>query len=356
MEYTKDELNLITLGSFNELSYKNKFMLLSDFGGSMPDFAKYEKDLIKTLPEVVYNKVKDNFFSPDYRKSVLSELNRRGITCVTYFSKDYPKLLKEIPLPPIVLYCKGNVSLLNSRCFSVVGSRRTSAPAIAECKKICSQLTQHFTVVTGSADGADSAAINGAIKSGKLISVLAYGFDYCYPSVNESLFKKVEEGGLLISECTPETKPMQYLFPVRNRIIAGMSEGVLVVSAAKRSGALITANYALEYGRTVFAFPYFAGTASGEGCNALIKKGGLLTENILDIFGLYGLDFKEAKNQALSETERAIVEIIREEGEGFVPEIAAKLGKMPFELIPALSALEIKGLIVRLGGNRYSAI
>ena len=129
-----------------------------------------------------------------------------------------------------------------------------------------------------------------------------------------------------------------------------------MVSAAKRSGALITANYALEYGRTVFAFPYSIGTASGEGCNALIKKGGLLTENILDIFSLFGLDFKEPKNQALSETESAVLKIIREEGEGFAPEIAQKLGKMPFELIPFLSSLEIKGLIVRLGGNRYSAL
>lgn len=356
MIYTNEEMNLITLCSFAELSYKTQFLLLGNLKTSEPDFIKNQRELIKTHGDGVYNKVKDNFYNHAYRTRVLKELDRRGITCVTYFSESYPPLLKEIPLPPTVLFCKGNTELLKTRCFSVVGSRRTTPPAIAECKKICSQLTQHFTVVTGTADGADSAAINGALPSGKLIAVLAYGFDYCYPSVNEGLLKKVEENGLLISEFIPTTKPAQYLFPVRNRVIAGMSEATLVVSAAKRSGALITANYATEYGRTTFAFPYSLGVVSGEGCNALIKKGGLLTENILDIFGLFGLDFKEAKSQVLSETERAVVEIIREEGEGFVPEIAAKLGKMPFELIPVLSALEIKGLIVRLGGNRYSAL
>lgn len=356
MTYTDDELNLIILNSFAELTYKAKFALLSGLSSGSPDFSKYDKELIKTPGSGVYNKVRDNFSNPAYREKVLKELNRRGVTCVTYFSQNYPALLKEIPLPPLVLYCKGNLNLLHTRCFSVVGSRRTTAPAVAECKKICAELATEFTVVTGTADGADSAAICGALPSGKLIAVLAYGFDYCYPAINEALLKKIEKGGLLISEFTPETRPAQYLFPVRNRIIAGLSEGTLVVSAAKRSGALITANYALEYGRTVFAFPYSIGTASGEGCNALIKKGGLLTENILDIFSLFGLDFKEPKNQALSETESAILKIIRKEGEGFVPEIAQKLGKMPFELIPFLSSLEIKGLIVRLGGNRYSAL
>ena len=356
MTYTRDELNLITLASLDELTYKSKFRLLSGFESSMPDFTKYEEELIKTVPCGVYNKVRSKYFSPEYRVHVLKELERRDITCVTYFSENYPGLLKEIPLPPIVLYCKGNTQLLKTRCFSVVGSRRTTSAAVAECKKICSELTQYFTVVTGTADGADSAAIYGALPSGKLIAVLAYGFDYCYPVLQESLLHKVEENGLLVSEFTPKTPPMQYLFPVRNRVIAGMSEGTLVVSAAKRSGALITADYALEYGRTAFAFPYSIGSATGEGCNALIKKGGLLTENILDIFGLYGLDFKESEQEPLSETECGILKIIREEGEGFVPEIALKLGKKSYEIVPFLSSLEIKGLIVRLGGNRYAAL
>lgn len=206
------------------------------------------------------------------------------------------------------------------------------------------------------ADGADSAAIEGAVESGKIISVLAYGFDYCYPAFNDRLVKEVESKGLLITEHTPQIAPKAYLFPVRNRIIAGLSEGTLVVSAGEKSGALITAEYAAEYGRHLFVFPYNIGTASGAGCNSLIKKGGMLTENILDIFSAFGLDFKEPLKQPLNEDEQKLFGLIAEAGEIFVPEAAEKLGKMPFQLIPLLTSLEVKGLIVRLGGNRYAVI
>ena len=206
------------------------------------------------------------------------------------------------------------------------------------------------------ADGADSAAIEGALESGKIISVLAYGFDYCYPAFNDRLIKSVEERGLLITEHTPQIAPKAYLFPIRNRIIAGLSDGTLVVSAGEKSGALITAEYALEYGRHLFAFPYNIGTASGAGCNSLIKKGGMLAENILDIFSAFGLDFKEPVKQPLTEEEQKLFNLIAEAGEIFLPKAAEKLGKMPFQLIPLLTALEVKGVVVRLGGNRYSAV
>ena len=106
----------------------------------------------------------------------------------------------------------------------------------------------------------------------------------------------------------------------------------------------------------MFAFPYNAGTLSGEGCNSLIKKGAYLTENILDISNVYGLDFKTSETKPLTADEKALFDAVREEGEAFIPAIADKLGKQPFQLIPLLTSLEIKGLIVRLGGNRYSAV
>lgn len=354
--YTREETDLIVLCSFEELSYKSKYILLSALKSKKPDFVKYENVLIKTLTRGVYNKVRDKFFNSEYRKAVLAGLEKRGITCVTLFSSDYPFALTQTPYPPIVLYCAGNVSLLKTRCFAVVGSRRTPTNVITECKKISKELTQHFTVVTGMAEGADSAVIEGAADSGKLISVLAYGFDYCYPAVNQRLIQKVREKALLVSEYPPATSPKAYYFPVRNRIIAGLSEGTLVVSAGAKSGALITADYAVEYGRHLFAFPYGIGVSSGAGCNSLIKKGGLLTENILDIFSVFGLDFKEPAKAELTDDEKRLLEIISQSGEAFVPDIAEKLNKMPFQLIPLLTSLEVKGLIVRLGGNRYSVI
>ena len=354
--YTKDELTLIALCSFEELTYKTAFTLMHGLESKTPDFAKFEDMLIKSHSAGVYNKIKGRFFSEEYRARILQSLQRRKIVCVTYFSEDYPEYLRQTPFPPLVLYCKGNTSLLKTRCFSVVGSRVTTPAALTECKKISRDLTRHFTVVTGMADGADSAAIEGALESGRVISVLAHGFDYCYPAYNDRLVKTVEERGLLITEHTPQIAPKAYLFPVRNRIIAGLSEGTLVVSAGEKSGALITADYAVEYGRQLFVFPYNIGVASGAGCNSLIKKGGQLTDNILDILSAFGLDFKEPEKQPLSEEEQRLFSLIGSSGEIFVPDAAEKLGRQPFQLIPLLTSLEVKGLIVRLGGNRYAVI
>lgn len=356
MKYTYEETNLIVLCSFTEITYRQRQLLLSDMATSEPDFAKYEKTLIKSLPDSVYNKVRADFYDGAYRDSVLSGLEKRGITCITYFSKGYPESLKATDIPPTVLYLKGNIGLLDTECFAVVGSRRTAPNVLKECKKISSELTRHFTVVSGMADGADAAAVEGAMESGKIISVLAYGFDYAYPAVNRQLIKRVEEKGLLVSEYPPEIPPQKHQFPIRNRIIAGLSKGVLVASAGAKSGALITAGYAAEYGREVFALPYSVGVPSGAGCNFLIKNYGRLAENTLDIFGYFGLDFKPREEVALPKEEAELLAAIKESGEAFITELAEKLGTLPFMLIPTISKLEIKGLVVRLGGNRFSAI
>lgn len=356
MNYTDEEINLITLCSFEELSYSQRKALLSDLTSSKPDFVKYEKSLIKSLAVGVYNKVKANFYDGAYRESVLNELGKSGARCVTCFSEGYPQELKNTENPPIVLYCKGNLSLLNTSCFAVVGSRRTLPQVLKECKKTAKELTRHFTVVSGMADGADAAAVEGALESGKIISVLAYGFNYFYPATNRALIEKVAKHGLLLSEYPPEIPPRRHHFPARNRIIAGLSKGTLVVSAGKKSGALITADYTQEYGRELFAYPYSVGVASGEGCNNLIKDLAHLTESALDIFEYFGLDFKPQVGVELSEEEKTLLEAIRKLGEAFITELAEKLQTQPYKLIPTISKLEIKGLIVRIGGNRFTVI
>lgn len=356
MTYTREEENLIILDSFEKLTYKVKYNLLFGLKNSEPDLVKNKDSLIKILGDGVYNKVVRDYQSPQYREKILKDLQNKGVECVTVYSQNYPKLLREIPCPPIVLYCKGNTGLLNSRCFSVVGSRRTPANVFAECKKFARELTKHFTVVTGMADGGDSAAVMGALDSGKIISVLAYGFDYAYPAINQNLIKSVAEEGLLVSEYVPSTKPKNFLFPERNRIIAGLSEGTLVVSAGKKSGALITADYAEEFSRHLFAFPYGLGAAAGEGCNNLIKMGAFLTDSPEDIYGVFGIDGNSEAGEELSQEERNLLEKIRLSGEAFVPKLAEELGVMPFKLIPLLTSLEMKGKIVRLGGNRYATV
>ena len=351
--YTNEEINLIILSSFSELSYAFKKIL-----SEQADLKNYENFLIKTLSGGVYNKVNSLFHDEGYRGGILKSLEKKGIKCVTIYSDGYPETLKNISAPPVVLYCKGDVSLLKTNCFSIVGSRRTSQKSLADCKKMAGEISSRFTVVSGFADGADSAALEGALAAGgKVISVFANGLDYIYPAINRPLADKVEKCGLIITEYPPEVGPKPYHFPVRNRIIAGLSKGTLVVSADKNSGALITADYAADYGRDVFAFPYSIGAFSGAGCNALIKKGAFLAENILDIFGVYSLDFNTpAQTDSLSEDENAVYVAVKSLGDAFLPDVAETLGKPLYEVRSIICALEIKKKVAALGGNRYSAI
>ncbi|MCD7728491.1 MAG: DNA-processing protein DprA [Clostridia bacterium] len=352
--YSAKEKDLIALDSITELNYRLRQQVTDNFTYTRPQ-QKYASVLIKTLGESVYNKVKSNFYDGDLRTKHLEMLGSKGITCVTLHSPQYPEHLRSIPAPPAVLYCKGDTSLLKTRIFTVVGSRAAQPFYLKRCAKISGQISQKFTVATGLADGSDSAAAEGTLAAnGKVIGVLAYGFDYIYPSANSGLFKRVEQNGLLVSEYLPDVQPRRFQFPVRNRILAGIADGVLVTAAGAKSGACITAEYAFRYGRDVFSFPYSLGVPSGEGCNRLIKKGAYLTENILDIFGAFGLDFNEQSAADLTERESRIADILKKEGELHISHIAAVMGCAPYELIADLSSLEVKKVVVRLGGNRYT--
>lgn len=353
MTYTEDEQNLIVLSAIAEMNYNERYASLSALMSCTPDFTACKNLLIKRGGIGVYNKVREKFYDTAFRKKVFDGLETRSVECVTYFSSDYPELLKHIPTPPIVLYLKGKRELLKSRCFSVVGSRRTTPNALVQCKRFAKELSEHFTIVSGSAHGADSAALEGA--DGKAVSVVAFGFDHLKPSSSPQL-QAVAQSGLFLSEYYPSTAPQSFLFRFRNRIIAGLSAGTLVVSAGESSGALITANYAADFGREVFAFPYSIGINSGEGCNNLIKQGANLCQNPLDILSAFGLDLKPSFVVTLSDEEKEAYAMIKEMGEIFLPILSQNMGVPSYKLIPILSSLEIKGLICRLGGNRYSII
>lgn len=354
MKYTEEEQNLIILSSFSEIPHAARQSVLSALKSFAPDSAENNSYPIKSGADGVYNKVRANFYNAEYRQKVFEELEKRQVECVTLASEDYPELLKHIPDPPLTLFVKGRRELLRNRLFSIVGSRTTTVPALEQCKRFSKELSEQFTIVSGSAYGADSAALESA--NGRVISVLAFGFDSVGKVSNSQLIQKIAGAGLIISEYFPTVKPRTFYFPVRNRIIAGISKGTLIVSAGEKSGALITANCAAEYNREVFVFPYNIGVSSGEGCNALIKKGAALVQNPLDILLAFGLDLKPRTEKILSPQEQKVYSLIKDEGEVFVPVLAEKLGVQTFNLIPVLSLLEIKGLIVRLGGNRYSVI
>lgn len=353
MIYSGEEQNLIVLAAMTDMTYGEKAAALSSLQNSVPDFEACKNSLIKRRDIGVYNKVRENFFNSAFRDKLFAGLENRGVKCVTYFSADYPELLKHIPSPPIALFLKGKTELLNSDCFTIVGSRRTPTGMLAQCKRFAKELSERFTVTSGEATGADSAALAGA--DFKAISVLPYGFDHIKGGAGGPI-KRVEREGLIISEYFPTTPSSRYFFHPRNRILAGLSKGVLVVSAGNRSGALITANYALDFGREVFAFPYSIGIEQGVGCNNLIKEGANICQNPLDIFSAFGLDLKPSLKVQLTFEEQKVLNALKEQGEGMITTLSQKLDVPPHKLIATLSMLEIKGLIVRLGGNRYSII
>src|ERR1051326_8732477 len=187
----------------------------------------------------------------------LKRVEKAGAHVLTQQDAAYPKLLREIPSPPLVLYVKGKLDERDNHSVGVVGSRRTTMYGRAAAQRLTIQLAHcGMTIVSGGARGIDTAAHEGALKiQGRTIAVLGSGLDVIYPSENKALFEQIAEAGAVISEFPFGTKPDKQTFPMRNRIISGMSLGVLVVEASLTSGALITANMALEQGRQVFAVP-----------------------------------------------------------------------------------------------------
>lgn len=269
----------------------------------------------------------------------------------------YPSEFLSCSYAPQTLYCIGKAELLKTRKFTVVGSRRTPVAAAKLGEKICEDLSEAFTLVTGVADGGDTAAIEGALQgSGKIICVLAGGFSQL-PQGNFGLLERVAYTGLLLSPHPFDTPVRSFSYQQRNRLLSTLGEGVLVLSAGKKSGALITAQYAFEQNKPVFAIPYAPNTAAGEGCNDLIKKGGFLTENSVDILGRFGIHLIEKKSKvALSDDETKLYVALKELGESHISELSAKSGVPAYKARAVLSALEVKGRIVAVGGNRYAPV
>ncbi|CAA0104582.1 DNA processing protein DprA [Zhongshania aliphaticivorans] len=202
-----------------------------------------------------------------------------------FHDDDYPALLKEIHDAPPLLYYRGRTELLRGVLFSVVGSRRPSRAGRADAQAFATALgNAGFTTVSGMALGVDTAAHIGALISpSSTIAVLGTGVDQCYPKSNRVLYDQIASEGLLLSEFPLGSPPLRHQFPRRNRIISGMSLGVLVVEAAIHSGSLITARQALEQNREVFAIPGSIHNPASRGCNALIKQGAKLVDTLSDI-------------------------------------------------------------------------
>ncbi|HKK00762.1 MAG TPA: DNA-processing protein DprA [Desulfuromonadales bacterium] len=271
----------------------------------------------------------------------------------------YPARLKTIHDPPALLYLRGN--LPETPALAVVGARRASDAGRRFAGEVCSELAAHgVTVVSGLARGIDTAAHQGALLGGgPTVAVLGCGIDQVYPPENARLFDEVVVNGAILSEYPPGTEPLPGHFPGRNRIISGLCQGVMVVEAAGKSGSLITAEFALEQGREVFAVPAPVYCATGEGVNRLLKDGAHLVTCAKDILEVLHITQKQRSQEidpwieSLQGDELALYLCLDEEPR-HVDELARKCGLTPMGVSAILLHLELQGGVEQLPGMRYA--
>ncbi len=283
---------------------------------------------------------------------------------VNYLSREYPKSLFEIPDPPPFLYIRGELRSCELS-IAIVGSRRATSYGLMTTGKLAEALASHgVCVVSGLARGVDTAAHRSALQAGgRSIGVLGCGVDKIYPPENRALFEEMALKGCLVSEFPLGTLPLAENFPRRNRIISGLSSGVLVVEAAEKSGSLITAQYALEHGRDVFAVPGNISFATSRGCNRLIKQGAKLVdcvEDILEELPAYAREAADAplfhpppRTFALTPKEAAIYELLAR-SPLHIDDIISQTELTAGEVSSMLLHLELKGAVTPLPGTHYA--
>jgi DNA processing protein len=290
----------------------------------------------------------------------LKVIKKYKIDITTIFDAHYPKSLKEIHSPPIVLYSKGKILQDGEFAIAVVGSRLASMYGLTTAERLGYELASRgLVVVSGLARGIDSAAHKGALKAhGRTIAVLGSGLDIIYPPENEDLAREiVEQKGAIVSEFPMGTPPNQKNFPQRNRIISGLSLAVVVVEAAKGSGALITADFALEQNREVFAVPGKVDSATSFGTNKLIKEGAKLVQTADDIMDELKLKLKvsdspEALKPNISPEEKVVYESLSDEPE-YLDDVVEKT-KLPLDKTQELLLrLQIRKLVRELPGKNF---
>ncbi|HHS49077.1 MAG TPA: DNA-protecting protein DprA [Desulfurella acetivorans] len=308
--------------------------------------------------EELYNK-KNVKIDPKKIDTDLDYIEKNGITIIDYFDENYPKNLKNIDYPPIVLFVKGHFDP-SKLFFAIVGTRYPSGYGEKCAQSFSKELTlANFSVVSGLARGIDSIAHKSCLQNGGYsVGVLGCGIDIVYPRENQTLFESMIQNGAIISEFAIKTPPNAYNFPRRNRIIAGLSEGLLVVEADIKSGSLISARYALAQSKPVFSIPGEIFSKRSFGTNQLIKDGAYLAQEPSDIIFYFYKEMKkvlnkESNNQkelVLTDKEACILDVL--EGEMSLDEIAEKTNFSIDEVVSIMFDLEIKGAIKRLDFDR----
>ena len=358
----EEKIFWVALSSFEGIGPQRLKLLVDYFGSAQKAWmaSHYDLEKIGLNPKLVQDfcAFREKFLPYDYFKSV----KEKNVKVITLLEKDYPELLKQISSPPPVLYVKGELKPEDSLALAVVGTRKITSYGRQVTAILVSDLVASgLTIVSGMARGVDTMAHQTALSSGgRTIAVLGSGIDFIYPPENKGLYEQIAKNGAVVSEFPVGYPALPQNFPARNRIISGLSLGVLVTEAAQDSGSLITASCAGEQGREVFAVPGPITSPMSVGTSELIQKGAKLVHTVKDI--LEELNLRQKAGQisarqivAESPDEEKILAVLRE-GPDHVDEIIKRTKLETATVGSLLGIMEIKGKVKNLGGGQYGLL
>jgi DNA processing protein len=370
---TDSALSWLALTLTPGLASRLSARLLKEYGSPGEVFRAPLAHLERTLPGAVAQAVYKKQSFKRAEKELASTQRIERCRLLNWTEPEYPRTLLEIYDPPVLLYVRGDVSVLNHPCISIVGTRRPTLYGTQMAERLGREIAARGVVVaSGMARGIDAIAHQGTMAvNGRAIGVLGTGVDVCYPKENKKLYEKVLERGALISEFPLGTHPAPENFPVRNRIVAGLPLGVVVVEGAQYSGSLITARLAMEFGREVFAVPGNVTQPVSFAPNQLIKQGAKLVTNGDDVIEELPTPIRAALVQAeqpeaqqrnllvaasLNSSEKKIYDLLSAEESKHIDDIVEGSGLNSSEVLATLFDLEMKGVVRQLPGKQFSKV
>jgi len=341
------------------VSPKAQQNLLRALGPPEQALASRSRDIVRAIGE---EDAKLLAAGPDAKliEKSLRWLSTPGHHLLALGDADYPQALLQIPDPPTVIYAVGRVEFLGHPSLAVVGSRNATPQGARDAEAFARDLSAAgLTIVSGLALGIDGAAHRGGLSQrGSTVAVLGTGADRVYPAGHRELAHEIADRGCLASEFPLGTPPASGNFPQRNRLISGLARGVLVIEAAERSGSLITARYALEQGREVFALPGSIHSPLAKGCHKLIREGAKLVECAQDVLTELGIAADPPDQSANAKERETSSSLLRAMGHGpvTVDEIARATGQSAAEISAELARLEISGRVEPVAGGRFQRV
>ena len=377
IDSAEEQRSLLALRMVPGLGARVAMRLIKEYGSATGVFraSATELEAMRVSSNVVRSIGTGTVFENAEKEA--EQARQMGVTIVSFRDVNYPAMLAEIFDPPLLLYARGDLSLLAGPAIGIVGSRRPTQYGKAMAERLAGELAAHgLVIISGLARGIDSASHIGCLRvGGKTIAVLGCGIDVVYPAENKKLFSDVVEKGLLLSEYPLGTFPAPQNFPIRNRIISGLAVGLVVVEAARDSGSLITAKLALEQNREVFAVPGSITNPNSWGPHLLIKQGAKLVQDWQDVVDELPPEIREgivrpllaaasdndssASNptDGLSEIEKALFDQLKVDEAAHIDELLAALPQLsPSEILAGLLDLEFKGLVRQLPGKNFVKI